>query len=59
MIPCPTLYPEVTTHYADGRTETRQNVPCGGHLRPCRICGSRCSAAPVTVAFRRDTSAII
>jgi len=37
-IPCPTVYPEVTTHYADGRTETATNVPCRGHLRRCPIC---------------------
>lgn len=38
MKKCPTIYPEVTTEYADGRKETRTNVPCGGHLVECDVC---------------------
>jgi hypothetical protein len=40
-IPCPTIYPERTTHWADGRIETKTNVPCEGSLAPCPVCGAR------------------
>lgn len=40
-VPCPTVYPERTSHYADGHTETRHNVACDGSLSTCAICGAR------------------
>ena len=39
-IACPTIYPEVTTHYADGRIETGRDVPCRGRLIACPVCGA-------------------
>jgi hypothetical protein len=40
-VPCTTVYPTVTTHFADGHEETRVNVACPGTLSICSICGQR------------------
>ena len=43
FIPCPTVYPERKIWEAGNMTDQpsriEHNVPCGGHLRQCDICG--------------------
>jgi len=44
-VACPTVYPERRTWYAGMKPDdpgvVTYNVPCGGHLHPCGICGEQ------------------